>query len=110
MDEDVKEKIGVIIYYFWWVIPVLIGVFCIFHFEVPKKIGDWWAENVTKEEYNICHLSEGCNMGSPTYYSQSQPIFKEDSNSCPLIGGKACIVDEWDPICLVKDCIIDSRK
>ena len=52
-------------------------------------------------------VEKGHDGGSYSY-NNSTPT-KED-NSCPIIGGKACIVDEWQPICLLKECIIDSRE
>ena len=48
------------------------------------------------------------HYGGSYSYDNSAPTKAE--NSCPLIGGKACIVDEWQPICLLKECIIDSRE
>lgn len=52
-------------------------------------------------------VEKGHDVGSYSY-DNSAPTKAE--NSCPLIGGKACIVDEWQPVCLIKECIIDSRE
>lgn len=30
-------------------------------------------------------------------------------SSCSLLG-HSCIVEEWSPICLIQECIIDTRK
>ena len=44
-------------------------------------------------------------------YTYSIPQSKEQKSesSCTLLG-EACIVDEWQPICLIKECIIDARS
>lgn len=57
--------------------------------------------------YQSEEVEKGHDGGSYSY-DNSTPTKAE--NSCPLIGGKACIVDEWQPVCLIKECIIDSRK
>lgn len=62
--------------------------------------------------YSIIHeLSEEAEKAydrASSSYNNSTPT--KENNSCPIIGGKACIVDEWQPICLIKECIIDSRE
>ena len=34
---------------------------------------------------------------------------QSNQSSCSLLG-HSCIVEEWSPICLVQECIIDTRK
>ena len=33
----------------------------------------------------------------------------ENQSECSLLGD-SCIVEEWSPICLIQNCIIDTRK
>lgn len=34
---------------------------------------------------------------------------QSEQNHCSLLG-HSCIVEEWSPICLIQECIIDTRK
>ena len=34
---------------------------------------------------------------------------QSEPSHCSLLGD-SCIVEEWSPICLIKECIIDTRK
>lgn len=34
---------------------------------------------------------------------------QSEQRHCSLLGD-ACIVEEWSPICLIQECIIDTRK
>lgn len=45
------------------------------------------------------------DIKSMEYYTNVQ----SEQSSCSLLG-HSCIVEEWSPICLIQECIIDTRK
>lgn len=41
--------------------------------------------------------------------SQPNNTAQEEKSHCSMLS-KYCIVDEWSPVCLLKECIIDTRE
>lgn len=56
-------------------------------------------------------------LGMPLVLSTSEDIksteystnVQSEQGHCSLLGD-SCIVEEWSPICLIQECIIDTRK
>lgn len=42
-------------------------------------------------------------------YSQPDNTAQEEKGHCSVLA-KSCIVDEWSPVCLLKECIVDTRE
>ena len=109
MGEFIKENWDRIIV-FLMIVGCFIGVFALLAnlgvIEDIKKIAEWGtSEHHTSS--NIYHLSDGYDP-EPPLSSTMKP--KESSSKCPLIGRGYCIVEEWEPACVWRKCIIDTRQ